>query len=334
MTIYWQDGFDVYNNSGEFQWVYSGASGNIQTSGGRFGGGAWQQSSTNPGFNVAVPNLTDVWMSFACYLYAADNSERIVAAANCTTGGQQVLLLYNDLTSTWRFDRGRGQATLGSAVASIGQGVWHWIDMRVKFDGSAGVVELWIDDQQVINATGLNTIATGGQTSLQYMSIADTASTVSKSFYFDDLMIASFRVGDTRIETLVPNSDAGPNDGTPSTGTSHYACVDEAQWSGSDYITLPNVSGDKELFGHAALSTTPATIHAVRVLTADQKTDAGSFNIRHVVKSSATEGASASDIPLLISTYFHGTIFEQDPNTSAAWAYGAVNSASFGYKVP
>ena len=41
------------------------------------------------------------------------------------------------------------------------------------------------------------------------------------------------------------------------TGTAHYACVDEVRWDGSDYITLPNVSGDKEMFGHGSLSTTP-----------------------------------------------------------------------------
>ena len=60
---------------------------------------------------------------------------------------------------------------------------------------------------------------------------------------------------------------------------------------------------------------------------------AGAFSLEPLVVSSGTESDGASQ-PLMTAWGVQSAVFEQDPNTSAAWTYGNVNSADIGYKVP
>ena len=110
--------------------------------------------------------------------------------------------------------------------------------------------------------------------------------------------------------------------------------VDENQNDGStSTITIANTSGQEELFGMGSLAGTPATVHAVKVTIVVEKTDGGTCNGESVVSSSGTaaEGASTS---LLTTFSVVGGIFETDPHTSAAWAYGAVNAMECGFQIP
>jgi hypothetical protein len=96
---------------------------------------------------------------------------------------------------------------------------------------------------------------------------------------------------------------------------------------------MPNTSGDKEVFGHGALVSTPAIVHAVSIKMVSQKSDAGAYSLEPLVVSNTTEGDGSSQA-LTTSWGIQSSVFEADPHTSAAWTYANVNSASIGYKVP
>ena len=145
------------------------------------------------------------------------------------------------------------------------------------------------------------------------------------------------RLGDSRIETLVPISDAGPNQGTPSNvsvGTGqHYTMVNEPQNDGgSTYLSMPAVSGSEEVFGLSSLSSIPLNIWAVRVLNIVEKTDGGYTQGNAVIVSSGVVEYGPNQ--QILSTYFgqYG-IFETDPNTGSEWTYAAVNAADAGFAV-
>jgi hypothetical protein len=158
--------------------------------------------------------------------------------------------------------------------------------------------------------------------------------------YYDDWYILNTqgstnttRLGDSRIETLLPNSDAGPNNGTPSTGSSHYAMIDAAQNNGgSNYITIANTSGQEELFGENSLSRSPSTVFAVKVLNIVKKTDAGNCNGNSIIVSNGVSSI-ANSTPLLTSFSSTVGIFETDPNTSSAWTTSGVNASNAGFKI-
>jgi hypothetical protein len=331
MTILFMDGFDLYGVNGDLGYVYApGYGGNIRTTGGRFGAGAFQQGGSFANALVAgVTPSPEVWISMAMQFVDTNDLPLIgwIAGTNTPEG----MLRYNTVTGTWTALVGTG-TTLVTATKLL-TGGWHWIDFRVKLDPTAGEVELWADDAQVFLATGLNTIAHSGYTDVIAVSLG-VQNVGASNTYYDDLIVYTpgTRLGDSRIETIVPNSDAGPNDGTPSTAGAHYLMVNEAQNNTSNYITVPDTSGDKEVFGTAGISSTPASVWGVGVKLLTEKTDAGSYALEPLVVSNSVE-ADGSAQQLVTGYGVQQTIFATDPNTSAAWTYTAVNAANIGLKV-
>ncbi len=333
MTILWLDSFDLYNNVTDLTMVYfSSTAASFGTTDGRFGGGAWH--TTSYGIAKAVTPSAEVWSSFAINTYDTSPGDKFIATFNSIVS-EEVSITYNPATGGWKAWRGNNTAVLGTATLYLPINTWHWVDIRAKLGTTLGEVEIWVDDVQLLSLTGQNTVYNAGQTDITNVQVGDNHTGGALRMYIDDWIIYTpgTRVGDTRIETLLPTSDASPNQGVPSTGTDHYAVVDEAQFNTSDYLTMANVSGNKEVFGHGALAGTPAIIHAVAVKMISQKSDAGAFSLEPLVVSGGTEGDGASQT---LSTVWgvQAAVFEQDPNTSAAWTYANVNSADIGYKVP
>ena len=333
MTMLWQDGFDLYNNASDLTMVYfSSNTSGFNTTAGRFGGGSWYTSAY--GLTKTIPANAEVWSSFAINTWDTNAGDKFVATFNSVTG-EEVSITYNPATGAWKAWRGNNNTVLGTATLYLTSNVWHWIDIRAKLGTTLGEVEVWVDDAQILTLTGQNTVYNAGQTQFTNVQVGDNHTGGALRMYIDDWIIYTpgTRVGDSRIDTLTPNSDAGTNQATPSTGSTHYGVVDEAQFNTSDYLTTASTSGNKEVFGHGALATAPAVIHAVAVKLVSQKSDAGAFALEPLVVSGGTEGDGASQT-LTTSWGVQAAVFETDPHTSAAWAYAAVNSAYIGYKVP
>jgi hypothetical protein len=336
MAILWQDGFDLYNNQTDISMAYVSVAGAVATTGGRFGAGAWQ--ANNYGITRAISGITELWTGFAVNTSSTSNQDKAVLQFGSTVGVEG-LVTYNPATGAWKVWNGSENTLLGTATQMLAAG-WHWVDAHFKLSATVGVMEVWIDNVQLINVTGANTIHNSGVTQVTTVQIGDNGGGGGLNAYIDDWIINDLsgsinngRVGDSRIETLVPTSDAGTNNATPSTGTSHYAVVDEPQFDVTDYLTMPNTSGDKEVFGHGALVSTPAIVHAVSIKMVSQKSDAGAYSLEPLVVSNTTEGDGSSQA-LTTSWGIQSSVFEADPHTSAAWTYANVNSASIGYKVP
>lgn len=337
MSILFRDGFDRYNTGSDLLMVYNVANGSYGTTSGRFGGGGFSPSSI--GLTLALPSSqTEFWVSMACELTGSGSGDRVVMAfmsAASTGNGVEGCLTYNNSSGVWKLWRGQTITQLGTFTQSMTTG-WHWLDVHFKFDGSAGIFEVWLDDNSMIDLTAQDTIQNVGQTVIIAMTWGDINSGAAAPFTIDDVFIndqTTGRLGDSRIQTLLPTSDATPNQGTPSTGTDHYAVVDEPGFNTSDYITMPNTSGDKENFGFQSLTGTPATIYGVGIVLISEKSDAGSYSIEPMVISNTSEADGASQNPLS-SWSLQQAFFDVDPHTSAAWTAAAVNAMTAGFKVP
>ncbi len=336
--ILFQDGLDLYTQASDLSMTYLGALTGVtfSTTGGRFGGGGVSLSTLGVWINTGTQS--DLWVSSAMSVTRVQPADYIVASwgtDHASNNGMENQVTFNPTTGVWKAWIGGYQITVaGSATKALTSGT-HWIDAHCTRDASAGVIELWVDGVQILDVTGINTKAFASNNMI-YAGWGDASGNGSIGATFDDLFITNAtkgRLGDSRIDTKVPTSDATPNNGTPSTGTDHFACVDEAQFNTSDYITMPNTSGDKEVYGHGSIASTPAVVHSVRVVLVSQKTDAGAFSLEPLVVSGGTEGDGSSQ-PLSTSWGIQASIFETDPNTSAAWTYANANAADVGYKVP
>ena len=329
MTILWMDGFDLYSVANDLNLNYGGSqSPNLNTSAGRFGGGAWQgggYGNSNYLMKLLGASYTDLWVSFAGN--NINNTIAVWGAGSTNNNGVEIQLLYNTTTGQIQLVTGSGRTIVSGALPSTNG--WHWYEVHLVYSSTAGVAEIWVDNVQVASGTGLNTIDNAGLSG--YLSVR----LQGNGGYMDDWFIYTpgVRLGDSRIETVRPASDAGPNNGTPLTGTSHYAAVNELQISTSNYITLPNTSGDKEVFTVGAISSTPVSVWAVKIDVYADKTDAGSFLLDPLIISGLTEIDGAAQ-QLTTGYGVPQSMFVTDPATSAAWTYAGVNAMKIGVKVP
>ena len=327
----------------------------FSTTAGRFGQGAVVFGGyANTLIKSFSSPLTEIWMGCAFNPATGANIPcnffTILGIINA-----EVLITYNPVTGEWAgwlgpyTSNSGGEASsavkLISGNYSIGSGAWHYIEFHYKIsNNSNGILELWIDGIQIFNSTSANTSYTGS-TVFYSILVGGTIGSSSIAGIFDDWYILDptqgstniTRLGDSRIETLVPISDAGPNQGTPSNvsvGTGqHYTMVNEPQNNnGATYLSMAPTPGTEELFGLSSLSSIPLNIWGVRVLNIVEKTDGGYTQGNAVIRSgSVTEYGPNQQI---LSTFFgqYG-IFEVDPNTGTEWTYDSVNAADAGFAV-
>jgi hypothetical protein len=340
MGTIWYDSFAPYVNAADLAMNYTSSNtGTILPTGGPFGDGAWEMAGGNLGIwrTMATP-VQELWESFRFNVYNSVAGDNVLAAVGVGgAGGQngcEMSVSLDAAGGVFKVWSGLRATLLGSATVTLSGG-WHWIDIRYKHDASAGVMEVWLDETRIINVTGADT-APLTNSALTYFSLGDPNQSSTQRATVAGVIVTDAttgRVGDCRIEAMPPTSDASPNQGTPSTGTNHYAVVDEPQYNTSDYITMPNTSGDKEVFGHGPMVSTPAVVISVKVLTISQKSDAGSFVLEPLVISNGTEGDGPSQ-QLQVSWGTQNALFDVDPHTSAAWTYANVNASDIGFKVP
>lgn len=343
------DGFDEYAVVADMQMEYFvfGTLAVIVTTGGRYGGGGYNSYNDSTGIARALPtNPTELWTGIAVNPTSGQNIGADFQLFDFIgNNGSCIFITYNYTTSLFKVYQSQGSGepvVIGYVSALFVPGAWHWIEVHCKLGtGSGGVVEIWLDDVQLLLLPSVETNpnASASFTTLALTTVGAPGTLTPFIGVYDDWYILdtsgahnNARLGDSRIETRIPISDAGPNNGTPSTSGPHYEMVDELQWSSANNVTLTNTDGQEELYNMSALVTNPATIFACRALTIMEKSDGGTMTGSTVTSSSATEADGPSTPGLNIWCHIDG-IQEVDPNTSAAWTTAAVNACKVGFKI-
>lgn len=135
-------------------------------------------------------------------------------------------------------------------------------------------------------------------------------------------------LGDMAVETIYPTSDDTVT-WTPDTGATNYTQIDDAVVVDANYV---EASSGQDMYGYGNLITTSGTIKGIMVSTDAELTDSTSQSLITVVESNATEG-NETHTSIGIGPASFDSVFEEDPDTSAAWLYTAVNAATFGIEV-
>lgn len=336
------DGFDSYSTGSDLSFQYSsGSFPGIGTNIGRFGQGAMVRINSSSLIKKSFSTgYSEIWTGFALKTSSASTATTTALVVISSNSGIEGLLNYNAATNTFAFYKGDYVLQEGAtgSVPFINNG-WHFIEFHYKMDSSVGVTELYVDDRVLFSNSGQNTTQYGNTTFNSVWLGGDGANNlpfIIDDWYILDTTIGPFnttRLGDSRIQTLRPSSDAGPNNGTPSSGTSHYAMVNAPQNDGgSTYITLTGTSGQEELFGMTSLLANPSTIYGAKVLNYARKTDAGALNTNSIISSNSI--VVNSNVQGLLTT-FSGIsgIFESDPSTGVAWSSAGINAADCGFKI-
>jgi hypothetical protein len=330
-NLVFRDGFDTYNGISSaatgFPSKWTGAMQSFVT--GRFGVG--QAARASSGFTHAPASPP----------FAAQSSFTVECGIKFVNDGTgQMLQLRNGNTvhlnlkinANGSIDVQRNGTTLGStAAAAFVFDTWYSFQWEVVISDTVGRATIYLDGVQKVNLTNQDT-ANGSPASVDNIRIASGSN--NASIEVDDLIItdsATRLSNPIRASTLYPTSDGGTLNLVPSTGTSHFALVDEALASATDYLSGSTV-GDLDLLGLGNLAASPLAIQEVNVIGYASKTDATNRSIALGVKSGATT-SDGSNFALSSS----GGRFERplavDPNTGSAWTEAAVNALELQPKV-
>lgn len=332
MTVRWIEGFEIDTDSEYFRGKYQNRPGAVTTDTGRLFGNSAQ------GITLVTPALigspSPEWViGFGMKLGSGgDPDTDFVKLFN---GGLDQIGVH------FRADRTievrRGSTVLATSVIALPPQDWAYIEFKCLVHTSAGSYELRIDGTTELTASGIDT----SQSNLNSADVVKFASI--SNHRFDDIYIldtaggvnADF-LGPRIVEGLLPFADGDVTQWGVSTGSDHFALVDDpaGAFDLADYNEDATV-GQKDLYVFQALSHITGDINAVTVNCMVGVEGVGSRTYKTVYRNKDdVEGDGptltiATPIPL---NQLH--IFEQDPSgTPDRWALDDILAGQFGLEV-
>lgn len=219
-------------------------------------------------------------------------------------------------------------------------GVWHFIEVKITFHDTAGTIQVRIDGQTCISFSGRTKNA--GAPALCNMFRTGNyylEDITNNPVWVDDLYICDTNgthhnnfLGDCVVHTVLPFSDAGPNQMSVFGGSlQHFAAVSEIPSDGDATYVYSNTLGHTEMFGIDTLPQNILDILAVSVHVRAKKDSAGYGNIKPLVR--LDEEVSAGDLVPLTGNYVTwGQIYPLAPD-GTVWSKSKVQEMDIGFQI-
>ncbi len=227
---------------------------------------------------------------------------------------------------------------------------WYYFEFDITIDNTAGLIEFRRDGVTLFRQTGLDTAAGANELIDEIHIMTGNASGISTwgngSIYrITDVHIVSPAGGGNEtgflypavVDVLYPNADTVEADFTPEGGGTNVAEIDDnPQHDFDSSQNEANVATNKDRF--TLTGSVPESafgrVMAVQVLALAKDTlDTGTRTARVVVFENLTEGLGATQTMTESEwqALFH--VFEDNPDTSAAWLMADVEAAEIGYEI-
>jgi hypothetical protein len=226
---------------------------------------------------------------------------------------------------------GTGSVSLGvSDPGVLLPDVDQRIDVAVVIHPSAGAITIRVNGLVVLDLTDIDTVSVDGVATVTNVVLGRRGAGAS---YFDDYYAASDYLGtDVRVDSHYPVADGANTDFTPSTGSDHFALVDEAVPDDDTTKVTATAPDSRDTYKVEAYKNPGGTIYATKTVLTGKKVEANSAQLATCIRSG---GANYDGTPAGLSVDWMniGQVDEVDPDTEAAWAesaFGAAGSAEFG----
>jgi len=346
MALLVADGFDIYADIADVRssnWISESSSTaqTFSTSQGRYGGGCLKSNTALTGWYMGGFDLAPGQTIIIGFHYYMENR-----ASNGTTdkllrgwvrdGSTALFYLENNASGDLKAFNQAGTQVGSTASAALSDASWHWIEVKVVLgtNDSTGSITVKVNDVTKITATSIDTYSSGTLAFIQWLGsgggwrMDDVIIMDGTGSYMNDFL------GETKIETLIPNADGSNTAWTASAG-SDYQCVDDGLGvanDDTDYIESSTAS-QKSDFQFSNLNNNPTAIHAVQVRARAKKTDAGARSLRSFITSSAS---SENGTTMGLTTNYawrRNGVHYRDPNGTIAWTGAAVDALKAGVEL-
>jgi len=251
--------------------------------------------------------------------------------------GQRLIVFYNGTTKLGSVRRNNstlvlgvyssGDGLLASSTAQINTNTTYLIEIRFKPNTSGGIWQVKINGVLDIDYSG----NTGNASNINKLSIGAADGTPPTYAYFDNIVVDDAAwPGDTRIQAIKPTGAGASTQWIPSAGN-NYDCVDEIPPSETDYIST-NTTGDLDQYAADDLTGNIANIKCVQVQALAKAEGAPTpNNLQLVVRTGGSNFVSGDkEVPSVSKQLYE--LWEDNPNTLAAWLESEVNAMEIGVK--
>lgn len=346
MALLFMDGFDIYNSTTDLlnssAWSRNSVTVNtFSASGGRFGGGALTGNADDQQWRISIPGGAvqgdTIFVNFAYFVPASPTTlDDPIFRASSTAGGRQMELR---VTSTGDLQyRDANNALIATAVGGLNLNAWNWIGVQIIFGttDANGTVIVEVNSIEVVNEVTQDTRHVANDPAfIEFLFTDLNDSFLDDVVIMDDAgIILNGLLADSRIQAALVDADGGVVAWTRNVGANDFEAVDDTLGTPDDDTTYvaATTAALETRFGMAALATSPQSIHAVQLKYRAKKSDVGNKTVRGLVNSNVTE-ALGNTVALVTSYRWYNDIFEQDPDTVAAWIEAGVNAAQFGVEI-
>ena len=330
MAMKWIEGFELAGGSDYLQRRYATALSSATSTPGRLHGRYGRGTLTTPSLG-----LTGTWIiGFGIFVPSApDPDENYVALFRA--GKEQLRLRVN---ASRYLELVRGVTTVETGVTKLALETWVYIELKVLVKGGAtGTYEVRINQVTEMSDTGVQTGFTTNDDADAVKLVAGSSSRLDDIYVCDGTGSAHTDfLGEQVVEGVLPSGDGASTDWTPSTGSSHYALVDDPAtgFDSADYVSATS-TGLKDYYEFGNLSFISGNINGVAVGVMAALDAAGTRTVRaRYRESGGTEYGSASPFTVgSTSPAEQITIFGLNPLTASAWTPSEVNAAQFGIEL-
>ena len=232
--------------------------------------------------------------------------------------------------------RPTGPVELGRTAAGLMpiSGAWMGLEIRVKFDNSAGEVEIRIDGVQQLLLTSVDTQDTAYADCTGVMFKMDVGNETSvDDIVFRDYSVNPTMTGNYIVRSLMPNGNGNSSQftGSDADSTDNYLLVDEIPHDSDTTYVESSTIGHKDMYAITNTGFSAATILAVQVHTIARKTDGVTRQIETVIRHSTNETNGATQT--LGSSYdTRKDVFDDVPG-GTGWTLAQVEALEVGQTV-
>jgi len=281
------------------------------------------------GFWFAIPNKDELYVQYAFYVenYFYSATRHFRAWGN--GGPPSILVTDFDSNNHLRVYLGDRSTLIITSSTVFQVGRWYVVELHMKIADSGGIVELRVDGVHEGSFSG--DTKPGTATTIDGVGVSLDVG-VGMVAWIDDFIVNdisgsvnnSWPNGD-KIALLRPNADAGVNQWTPSSGSDHYAVIDEVPPSAADSLSTLTADAKEVL----SLGDLPAAAESVSVVQAQTWCFKGSFVDPDRLKIGVNIGgtdylSSALDLP--ISAGIKKNALDTNP-AGGNWDVATVNAA-------
>lgn len=308
-------GYDVHgNDSGDFD-RYDNVTNEVtwEAANGKFSGGNLQIRFDAIGrSSIRQTVLTMAAAGGLAALYVNPNGS---SASN-----QEVLQILSGSTKQFYLEvdsegpvqlKDHDDTLLATASTSLTTGYHHIEVQWLLSDAGIGFCKVWVDGTLEINVSSTD-LGSGEEWDSWGVR---SSSAFNRSHDWDDLAIQDAngtRLGDGhRIWTASPDSDSGTNEWTPTTGTDHYAMVDDTDPDQGTTLLSASGVGQREEFGFTLPTITGDIRGVVLKVLADRDSTDATCGIKLGLRNAGGTEELSDDLPFIGGVGGSGTEYDE-----------------------